>query len=1107
MAPQFVKPYVKTNKNDRNDAEAICEAVSRSNMRFVPIKTIDQQSILSIHRVRERLVKSRTALSNEIRGLLSESGIIMPQGVNKVIPKLIEILDSDQLIEMDKITFTELLEEVIVVYGASSTSNINLALSKTALTYVYTTYNDNFGWISASAGDVNNDGYADIIIGSPNANFNSNCADNSYQDCTGLSYVIYGNSEGLLNLDLTTEGFGLAITGAVGSQSGYSVSSAGDVNNDGYDDVIIGAPSTNSNTGAAYVIYGEIFPLNSHINLTNLTSSQGFSIFGASGSFNLVGYSVAAAGDMNGDGFDDVIVGAPGQQGSSSSGSSYVVYGGKSIPSTINLDSLASAQGFSITGAAVGSQSGISVSSAGDFNNDGYSDVIIGAPYAELNSGFSYIVYGAKSLPASINLASLALNQGFYVVGQVLDYSGYSVSNAGDVNGDGCSDVIIGAPNTYSQSGVSYVIFGCSVTTATINLVDLAIPQGFSISGANSNDQSGWSVSGAGDINKDGFDDVIIGAPYANAFGGYAGGAAYVIYGGPMPTLAPTPSSKESLLNTPGFTSSISAGFSVLSIVATWLLRNKIAIYILDNWGHKYILYNPYIQLKENEIAIKLSLNDQLILIANFQEYPLLDIDSDSRGISKTLYNTIKQSIEDTQLSQSFTLLQYEKNQIRDYLVAHKYIKTTQTFGCLKGYRELGYAQGTLYNFFLQNFEANHAQYSKKQARKQDISHFSIDQGSESLGEGFSATNPVLKENLKTENSIDIEHANGVDGSVSRIQAMEISDRDTKVESEAKIGQRSCVVCSIDALIDPQHVRTQDEEFARFGRHLTYAYQDIAKLVSEQFSSSQNLLKDDVIPTERAIPLPEINFISNSLSASVSRFQNALELYPLVKYISSNIFYPIFKNYIAESLQNITLPEISNAMLVTAHMSLGHLYAWQQPQTSVPFYIVESVAKSSSFAARLGVTKFINDYKDALEHNEQTITATESLKHCTSTILTYTVPDLLICAAAKAAMPGYECSDMNLRAKLSFAGSECYWSFKASQEPIAPTTADVVVPYIADLAAGINAYANGYGLMGVVTSVVAADWMSRAVMVIVSDLKVEYIESAIENIGGIIIDL
>ena len=116
MAPQFVKPYVKTNKNDRNDAEAICEAVSRPNMRFVPIKTIDQQSILSIHRVRERLVKSRTALSNEIRGLLSESGIIIPQGINKVIPKLIEILDSDQLGEIDKITFTELLEELEEIF-------------------------------------------------------------------------------------------------------------------------------------------------------------------------------------------------------------------------------------------------------------------------------------------------------------------------------------------------------------------------------------------------------------------------------------------------------------------------------------------------------------------------------------------------------------------------------------------------------------------------------------------------------------------------------------------------------------------------------------------------------------------------------------------------------------------------------------------------------------------------------------------------------------------------------------------------------------------------------------------------------------------------------
>lgn len=113
MAPQFVKPYVKTNKNDQADAEAICKAGSRPNMRFVPIKSIEQQNILSIHRIRERLVKNRTALSNEIRGLLHEFGFIIPQGVNKVTAKLTEILDEGKLSGMSYQTFSELKEEFL----------------------------------------------------------------------------------------------------------------------------------------------------------------------------------------------------------------------------------------------------------------------------------------------------------------------------------------------------------------------------------------------------------------------------------------------------------------------------------------------------------------------------------------------------------------------------------------------------------------------------------------------------------------------------------------------------------------------------------------------------------------------------------------------------------------------------------------------------------------------------------------------------------------------------------------------------------------------------------------------------------------------------------
>jgi transposase len=96
MAPQFVKPYVKTNKNDMADAEAICEAVSRPNMRFVAIKTVEQQAILSVHRARQGFVKARTAQGNQIRGLLSEFGVIIPQGIRSITKQMPEILEDGE---------------------------------------------------------------------------------------------------------------------------------------------------------------------------------------------------------------------------------------------------------------------------------------------------------------------------------------------------------------------------------------------------------------------------------------------------------------------------------------------------------------------------------------------------------------------------------------------------------------------------------------------------------------------------------------------------------------------------------------------------------------------------------------------------------------------------------------------------------------------------------------------------------------------------------------------------------------------------------------------------------------------------------------------------
>jgi transposase len=96
MAPQFVKPYVKTNKSDRNDAEAICEAVARPNMNFVPVKTAEQQAVLSLHRARQGFVKGRTAQANQVRGLLAEFGIVIPQGIGHIAKRLPEILEDGE---------------------------------------------------------------------------------------------------------------------------------------------------------------------------------------------------------------------------------------------------------------------------------------------------------------------------------------------------------------------------------------------------------------------------------------------------------------------------------------------------------------------------------------------------------------------------------------------------------------------------------------------------------------------------------------------------------------------------------------------------------------------------------------------------------------------------------------------------------------------------------------------------------------------------------------------------------------------------------------------------------------------------------------------------
>ncbi len=448
-------------------------------------------------------------------------------------------------------------DSYLIFGGPALPTSIDLANLGSAGVVFYGADEEDFSGFSLSdAGDVNGDGFDDLVIGA----FLADAAGN-LKFYAGDTYLIFGKADwsATPTVDLASLGSaGVTIYGIDEyDESGFPVSSAGDINGDGFDDLLIGAyladaaGEAKSYAGESYVIFGKAdWSTTPTIDLASL-GSAGITLYGADAD-DFSGYSLSGAGDVNGDGFDDLLIGAWSGDAAGNSknraGDSYVIFGKAdwSATPTIDLSNLGSA-GVAIYGADVYDFSGFSVSSAGDVNGDGFDDLLIGASRADAadnlknGAGDSYVIFGKSdwSSTPTVDLANLG-TAGITLYGaEAVDKSGRSVSGAGDVNGDGFDDLLIGAVqasaagNLKPAAGESYLVFGGPALPTSIDLGNLNFA-GITIYGVDAGDVSGHSVSNAGDVNGDGFDDLLIGAYRGGAAGNLKNraGESYLIFGG-----------------------------------------------------------------------------------------------------------------------------------------------------------------------------------------------------------------------------------------------------------------------------------------------------------------------------------------------------------------------------------------------------------------------------------------------------------------------------------------------------------------------------------------------------------------------------------------------
>lgn len=323
-----------------------------------------------------------------------------------------------------------------------------------------------------------------------------------------LQAILVSDAGNAFVLDWTADG------DTNGEQLGYAVGIAGDVNGDGFADVIIGVPrdtyTYTEPVGAAYLYHGSADGLSGSLSPDWVISGD------LTQKGSLLGCAVSTAGDVNNDGYDDVIVGAkeykvPGLNGAF--GAAFVFFGSQNV-------GLVTTPGWSLVSEQKDSALGIAVSTAGDVNNDTYDDIIIGAS-GYPGGGLAYVFLGAADGLTDTRGLTLTINQ-------PAAQFGYAVSYAGDMNGDGYADIVIGAPGYDIISGTSdvgavFVHYGAANGISTTHST---------LYGDQNGSRFGAAVSGAGDVNKDGYADIVVGAQYYSRTVTNEG-AAFVFLGSP----------------------------------------------------------------------------------------------------------------------------------------------------------------------------------------------------------------------------------------------------------------------------------------------------------------------------------------------------------------------------------------------------------------------------------------------------------------------------------------------------------------------------------------------------------------------------------------------